>query len=233
VLEQLDRAPSLVIFDCDGVLIDSEVIFCAVDADALTGLGHPTGPRDIARRFAGIPHRVAWDTISAEIGFAQPDRWIDDILAECERRMEQELQPIEGAAQLLADLSQVGIASCVASSTGLAGLRRNLERCNLLALLDPNVFSVTQVRRPKPAPDVFLHTAAQMGADPSACLVVEDSVAGVTAARRAGMRTLGFLGGGHVYDGLGSRLLAAGAAGLADDMAEVATALGIGPGAAL
>ena len=221
--------PSLVIFDCDGVLIDSEAIFCAVDAEALTGLGYPTAPRDIARRFAGVPHRVAWDTISAEIGYTQPVRWVDDILAECERRIEEELQPIAGAARLLADLSAAGSAFCVASSTGLASLRRNLERCDLLAMLDPNVFSVTQVRRPKPAPDVFLHAAAQMGADPGECLVIEDSVAGVTAARRAGMQALGFLGGGHVYDGLGERLRAAGATGVADDMVGVSATLGMQP----
>ena len=87
----LERPPTLVIFDCDGVLIDSELIFCAVDAEALTGLGHPTGPGDIARRFAGVPHRDAWATIANEIGFTQPEHWIEDILAECERRMEHEL----------------------------------------------------------------------------------------------------------------------------------------------
>ena len=223
----LERPPSLVIFDCDGVLIDSELIFCAVDAEALTGLGHPTGPGDIARRFAGVPHRDAWATIANEIGFTQPEHWIEDILAECERRMEHELKPIAGAAPLLSDLSALGTRFCVASSTGLAALRRNLERCGLLERIDPNVFSVTQVRRPKPAPDVFLHAAAQMGTDPSDCIVVEDSVAGVTAARRAGMPVVGFLGGGHVYDDLGSRLLAAGAADLAADMAALSVALGV------
>jgi HAD superfamily hydrolase (TIGR01509 family) len=220
-----DRAPSLVIFDCDGVLIDSELIFCAVDAEALTRLGHPTQPRDIARRFAGIPHRVVWDTLAAEIGFSQPVTWLDDILAECERRMERELRPVPGVAELLPNLAASGIRFCVASSTGLPALRRNLERCGLLAVLDPYVFSVSQVRRPKPAPDVFLHAAAQVGADPAECLVIEDSVAGVVAARRAGMNALGFLGGGHAYDGLGARLREAGAIEVIDDTAQLAARL--------
>ena len=95
-------------------------------------------------------------------------------------------------------------------------------------MLDPYVYSVSQVRRAKPAPDVFLHAAAQMGADPAECLVVEDSVAGVVAARRAGMRAVGFLGGGHAYDGLATRLREAGAIEVIDDAAQLAAGLRVG-----
>ncbi len=90
----------------------------------------------------------------------------------------------------------------------------------------PNVFSVSQVKRSKPAPDVFLFAASQMGFDPNDCIVVEDSVAGVTAARRAGMRSIGFVGGGHAYDALQARLSEAGAASICSSMAEIGDAIG-------
>lgn len=215
----------LVIFDCDGVLIDSEVIYCTVDAERLTRLGHPTSAADIARRFTGIPHRRAWEILSAEIGFTQPAGWIEDILAECERRFASELRAIAGAAETLTELSRAGAGICVASSSSLADLHRKLGQVGLLTHLAPHIFSVTQVRRPKPAPDVFLYAASQLGADPADCLVVEDSVAGVTAARRAGMRVLGFLGGGHVYEALGQHLVQAGAAQVLGSMAEVRSAI--------
>jgi HAD superfamily hydrolase (TIGR01509 family) len=201
----------LVIFDCDGVLIDSEAIYCSVDAAALTDLGHPTTPGDIARRFTGVPHHVAWSTLATELGFEQPPDLLDRIRAECLRRFDTELVAITDAAEALRTVVALGHATCVASSTSLAGLRRNLERTGLLELLDPHVFSASQVKRGKPAPDVFLYAASQMGADPADCLVIEDSVAGTTAARRAGMDVVGFTGGSHVDDELADRLQAAGA----------------------
>jgi HAD superfamily hydrolase (TIGR01509 family) len=204
----------LVIFDCDGVLIDSE---------AMTRLGHPTEPGDIARRFAGVPHSTAWATLSEEIGFAQPADWIDTILAECARRMETELQAIAGASDVLASLTRAGHAVCVASSSSTSTLETNLQRTGLWPQVAPHVFSVTQVKRPKPAPDVFLHAAAQMGFDPADCLVIEDSVAGITAARRAGMAVCGFTGGGHVYDELPGRLTEAGASHVCTTMPAILT----------
>nr|WP_295889423.1 HAD family phosphatase [uncultured Devosia sp.] len=214
----------LVIFDCDGVLIDSEVIYCAVDAEALTRLGHPTTPGDIARRFTGVTHREAWNTISAEIGFDEPADWLQTIAEECKRRFATDLMAIAGAGEAIGALRAFGAEICVASSTRLEALRTNLDHAGMLDLVDPYVFSASQVRRSKPAPDVFLHAAAQMGCDPARCLVVEDSVAGVTAARRANMTVLGFIGAGHAYDGLGQALLEAGAAQICASMAEVTAA---------
>ena len=114
---------------------------------------------------------------------------------------------------------------CVASSTGLPLLRQNLDRTGLLPFFDPGVFSVTQVKRGKPAPDVFLYAASQMGADPSRCIVVEDSLAGVTAARRAGMDVIGFMGGGHSSPALRATLMQAGARRIAASAAELAPLL--------
>src|SRR6185295_6155870 len=115
---------------------------------------------------------------------------------------------IAGAAESLRGVPALGHDVCVASSTRLEGLRRNLGTAGLLSLVDPHVFSASQVKRGKPAPDVFLFAASQMGVDPADCLVIEDSVAGVTAARRAGMEVLGFNGGSHVDDTLPDRLRA-------------------------
>ena len=127
------------------------------------------------------------------------------------REPDAKLVAITDAADALRTVVALGHATCVASSTSLAGLRRNLERTGLLELVDPHVFSASQVKRGKPAPDVFLYAASQMGVDPAECLVIEDSVAGTTAARRAGMDVVGFTGGSHVDDELADRLLAAGA----------------------
>lgn len=201
----------LVIFDCDGVLIDSEAIFCAVDAEVLTRLGHPTTAATISERFAGVPHQIPWRQLSAELNLQLPENWIDDLLLECQRRFPAELAPITGAARAVKTIVERGDQVCVASSTELFSLRENLDRTGLLPLLAPHVFSVDQVKRPKPAPDVFLFAASQIGFDPIDTIVVEDSVAGVLAARRAGMRVLGFTGGGHAYNSLASRLMEAGA----------------------
>ena len=215
----------LVIFDCDGVLIDSESIYCSVDSAALAELGHAISPQDIARRFSGVPHHVLWETLSEELGFATPPDMLDRVRAECRRRFETELKPIAGAAESLRGAVALGHAACVASSTRLEGLRRNLGTAGLLPLVDPHVFSSSQVKRGKPAPDVFLFAASQMGVDPADCLVIEDSVAGVTAARRAGMSVLGFNGGSHADDTLPDRLRAAGARSVLASQVEILAAL--------
>lgn len=218
----------LVIFDCDGVLIDSEVIFCAIDSEALARLGHTVAPAEIARRFCGTPHHVAWSTLAAELGFTVEDSIIEEIKAESARRFVTELRAIPGAAEAIAAAAGLGHPPCVASSTGLPNLRRNLETAGLLPLVDPHVFSASQVKRGKPAPDVFLYAASQMGADPADCLVIEDSIHGVTAARRAGMKVVGFTGGGHADPELAQRLRAAGAGRSFATMTEIAVWLAAG-----
>ncbi|MCC7272801.1 MAG: HAD family phosphatase [Alphaproteobacteria bacterium] len=212
----------LVIFDCDGVLIDSEVIYSAVDAAMLTTLGHPTAPAELSRRFTGVPHRDVWRILAAELGFAPPDDLFPQIEAECRRRFAEELAAIPGAADTVRTAAALGHATCVASSTGLSGLRANLASAGLLDLFGDAVFSASQVRRGKPAPDVFLYAASQMGADPADCLVIEDSVAGATGARRAGMAVVGFTGGSHADAELADRLRAAGAGHVKGAMAELA-----------
>jgi HAD superfamily hydrolase (TIGR01509 family) len=198
----------LIIFDCDGVLIDSEILAARAEAEAITALGLPTTAEELCRRFAGAPTREVWVTLEAELGRPLPTGFMEHHLAEVRALFARELQPIAGVREAVAGLT---VPYCVASSTRLPSLVANLGTAGLIDLFAPAVFSASQVKRPKPAPDVYLYAASQMGADPTDCLVVEDSVFGVEAARRAGMRVIGFLGGAHVGPGLGERLLAAGA----------------------
>lgn len=197
----------LLIFDCDGVLIDSEIVAARLEAEAITALGLPKTTEEICRRFAGTTTREVWSTLERELGRPLPPGFLEAHMAEVRAVFARELEPIAGVRDLLGGLDA---PFCVASSTQLPALVTNLGTAGLADLVDGRVFSASQVKRPKPAPDVFLYAASQMGADPADCLVVEDSVAGVTAARRAGMAVVGFLGGSHVGEGHEARLRAAG-----------------------
>jgi HAD superfamily hydrolase (TIGR01509 family) len=198
----------LIIFDCDGVLIDSEIIACSAGAEMMTRLGRPITMHEFASRFTGIPSADTWTLIEAELGRAIPEAVREAELQHTKARFAAELQPIAGAQHMVRRLKS---RKCVASSTGLLALRHNLGVVGLLDLFDPSIFSASQVARGKPAPDVFLYAASQMGFDPDSCLVLEDSEAGVTAARRAGMRVAGFTGGSHADPTLPRRLRTAGA----------------------
>lgn len=211
----------LVIFDCDGTLIDSEVIATSIDAEAMTRLGMTISPLEFATRFTGTPHREMWRLIEIDYGRPLPAGFLEDLHEISLKRFAAELRVIEGVHDAVAAVDALGVPRCIASSTGLESLRRNLGTTGLIDVFDPHVFSASQCRRGKPAPDVFLYAASQMGSDPADCLVVEDSVNGVRAARRAGMPVIGFTGGGHVDEGLGARLLDAGAAVVLSGMADL------------
>lgn len=198
----------LVIFDCDGVLIDSEIVAARAEAEAITELGLPMTAETICARFAGTTTREVWQTLERELGHPLPHGFFEAHLAHVRDLFSRDLEAIPGAR---AAVEALDLPYCVASSTQLPALINNLGTTGLVDLFDGNVFSASQVKRPKPAPDVFLFAASQMGADPADCLVIEDSFAGVTAARRAGIRVVGFTGGSHVGPGHAEKLLAAGA----------------------
>lgn len=203
------RDSMLIIFDCDGVLIDSEILAARLEAEAITGLGLPMSAETICARFAGTTTKEVWQTLERELGRPLPPGFFESHLAHVREVFARDLQPIVGAR---AAVSSLKLPFCVASSTRLPALIDNLATCGLVDLFDGRIHSASQVKRAKPAPDVFMFAASQMGADPADCLVIEDSVAGVTAARRAGMRVVGFVGGSHVTPGHAERLTAAGAA---------------------
>lgn len=211
----------LVIFDCDGTLIDSEIIAAAIDAEAMGRLGLTITAAEFALRFTGMPHREMWRIIQADYGRPLPAGFMEELREVSVRRFAEELRVIEGVHDAVAAVDGIGLKRCIASSTELPSLKRNLTTTGLIDVFDPHVFSASQCARGKPAPDVFLYAASQMGADPTDCLVIEDSVNGVTAARRAGMPVIGFTGGAHADDGLADRLGRAGAAAVLSGMAEL------------
>lgn len=197
-----------IIYDCDGTLIDSEHIAGSVCAEALSSIGYPITMEAFNSRFNGIPVAATWAMLRAEIGRPLPEGFNEAINAEIYRRMALELKPIEGVAEAIAT---IGGNRAVASSTSLEPLWRNLRKTGLADLFEPHIYSATQVARGKPAPDVFLYAASQIGVDPHQAIVIEDSVAGVMAARRAGMRVIGFSGASNGIVDLQDRLAQAGA----------------------
>jgi HAD superfamily hydrolase (TIGR01509 family) len=216
-------APDLLIFDCDGVLVDSEMIYCRVDSEELGTLGFTITPQDVARRFSGFGSPDMLRVIEGEMGRALPVGFVEILREKVSAAMLTELKPVPGIERLLQRLPG---PRCVASNTHLEKLRWCLGHTGLLPLLDPHVFSASQVSRPKPAPDLFLHAARTMGVAPERCLVIEDSRTGVRAAVAAGMPVIGFLGGTHCWPELGDLLIGEGASGVVRSYEELAERLG-------
>ncbi len=205
----------LVIYDCDGTLIDSETLYSEVSLVLCHEIGLTQWTLDdYNANLIGIPLTDGFKVIEAALGRPVPPDFESRIEDGVAARLESELRALPGVHQALSALAG---RRCVASSTSLAPLRRNLGLAGLLDLFDPHVFSASQVARGKPAPDVFLFAAAQMEAEPANCLVLEDSVPGVRAARAAGMQVAGFTGTADDKVRVRERLLAAGAAGVIDD----------------
>lgn len=212
----------LVIFDCDGVLIDSESIACRVDAECLTEIGFPTVADDVRSRYVGIGAAAMFADLEARHGRPLPADFSAMIHDRLERAFESELQAMAGIADVV---DAIPCPVCVASSSSPARLRHSLTLVGLHDRFAPNIFSGTQVPNGKPAPDLFLFAAARMGVAPAHCLVVEDSLAGVQAAVAAGMRVVGFTAGDHCGAGHGARLLETGAFAVAVDSRELASLL--------
>jgi HAD superfamily hydrolase (TIGR01509 family) len=199
----------LVIFDCDGVLIDSEVISTRSTVKALGALGYEISEADAFQQFVGKSYSSMRRMIEADWGRAPPDSFSVDLERLTLKTMADDLQPVPGVATALA---RIDLPRCVASSSSMAWIRQGLASTSLLAFFDPHLFSANMVENGKPAPDVFLHAARQMGVPPERAVVVEDSIAGVTAGAAAGMTVIGFTGGSHIVDpDHGDKLRAVGA----------------------
>ncbi|WP_039019351.1 HAD family hydrolase [Halocynthiibacter namhaensis] len=198
----------LVIFDCDGVLLDSELISCGVDAEAYSKAGYAMTTNEVAMRFAGVPGEVSDAIIAQEMGKPLPDGFRANLKEVVLARYRDELEPIPGAKTLLSSLV---VAKCVASSAAPSKLALGLILTEMFELVYPNVFSANLVSKGKPHPDVFLYAAEKMNVLPSRCVVIEDSVAGVAAAKTAGMTCIGFTGASHCFEGHSDRLTKAGA----------------------
>jgi HAD superfamily hydrolase (TIGR01509 family) len=182
----------LVIFDCDGVLIDSERIAVRVDAEILAELGWRLTEAEIIERFMGRSDAYMRGEIEAEIGRPLGPEWAVEVRPRYRRAMEAELTPVEGVVDAL---DRIRTPTCVASSSTHEHLQFALGLTGLLGRFDGRIFSATEVPNGKPAPDLFLHAAATLGVPPDRCAVIEDSRYGVEAARAAGMRVFGYAGG--------------------------------------
>ncbi len=214
--------PELIIFDCDGVLVDSEPIANRVMAEAVTALGWPLTTADCIARFKGHHFDTVIAVVEGRLGRPVPEDWVPDLRAATAAAFERELQLIPGVVAVLDAVAASGTATCVASQGPLEKMAVSLGVTGLRARFDGRVFSAYQVERGKPHPDLFLFAAEAMGVAPRACVVIEDSPLGVTAAKAAGMSVLGF-----APEGDGADLAAAGA-NLFRDMAELPALLGLG-----
>jgi HAD superfamily hydrolase (TIGR01509 family) len=208
----------LIIFDCDGVLVDSEVISCRTHAEMLTRHGYPISVDQVHDRFLGRSAHEARAEIERELGRALPDDLDVQLKTELYRSFSATLEAIPGIEQALAAISQ---PVCVASSGSPERIRTSLTLVNLYNRFAPNIFSAAQVNNGKPAPDLFLFAAGQMQVSPGRCLVIEDSVPGVIAACAAGMAVLGFDGGSHCRPTTAATLRSAGATATFGDMRQL------------
>ncbi|MGK5732730.1 HAD family hydrolase [Streptomyces sp. URMC 124] len=207
----------LVIFDNDGVLVDSEPIANRVLAAYLTELGHPTTYEESVRDYMGSAVHRIHDLVLERTGRQLPADFDTTLHSRTFEAFERELQPIKGAAEVLEHLVAGGVPYCVASSGTHERIRVGHGRTGLDEWFEESwIFSAEDVGRGKPAPDLFLHAARSMGVEPARCVVVEDSPLGVQAALAAGMDVYGYTGMTPA-----ERLTAAGAGGLFGEMAEL------------
>lgn len=182
----------LVVFDCDGVLVDSEVISVRVDQRVLADLGWELELDDIVSRFVGKSEANFIATIEDHLGIELGEGWDRTYQHWYREAFERDLTAVDGVVEALDRLS---LPHCVASSGSHEKMRRTLGQTGLLPRFAGRIFSATEVQRGKPAPDLFLHAAGTLGTDPARCAVVEDSAYGVQAARAAGMHVFAYAGG--------------------------------------
>ena len=212
-----------VIFDCDGVLIDSEWLACEVESELLKDYGVDIAPGEIARRFIGSTVAQMFAQIESDWGVGLPDSFMPRYQELLEAAFTDRLRAIDGIDRLL---SASSIDRSVASNSPIRRVRHSLSVTGLDRHFQPDrVFSADMVARPKPSPDLHRHIITVTGADAAATVVIEDSPSGVAAARAAGLRAIGFTGASHCDSALVSRLLDAGAEQVFDKMDDVLSSL--------
>jgi beta-phosphoglucomutase-like phosphatase (HAD superfamily) len=212
---------SAVIFDCDGVLVDSEILAHEIEIEVLQSIGLHYDRHEFTQRFMGMSDAAFFAALD-EDGKARLGR---SIIAEIQGPMNDKLQKavaerlveVSGAARAVRAVSR---AKAVASSSTLDRLRIKLGKTGLWQSFAPHIYSAEHVTHAKPAPDLFLHAASELGVAPAECLVIEDSVNGVLAGRAAGMRVWGFGGGGHMTERITARLSEVGAERIVETWAE-------------
>lgn len=198
----------LVIFDCDGVLVDSEPLSNTCFARALRREGLDWSVEETMRRLMGRSMKSCVEIVEHELGRSLPADFVDKLQADTMQIFrDAPLQPVVGVAAAIDAIEAAGAATCVASSGGLDKMRVTLGLTGLWDRFEGRIFSATEVSRGKPFPDLFLHAALRMNCQPVECVVVEDSLPGIQAARAAGMRAMAYVGAMHTD---GAALKAAG-----------------------
>lgn len=185
----------LVIFDCDGVLVDSERLTVHEEARMLTELGWPVTADEVVGLFMGLSLATELEMVADRLGRAAAEKFEQDLVPRLTAIFDAELTPVDGIPELLDTLVQKGVPTCVASSGLPDGIRRKLDRTGLREHFGDRISSASEVEHGKPAPDLFLLAAGRMGVTPARAAVVEDSVPGVQAGVAAGMAVYGFAGG--------------------------------------
>jgi HAD superfamily hydrolase (TIGR01509 family) len=214
--------PELVIFDCDGVLVDSEPTSNRVMAGAIAEAGLPMTAEEVTGSFAGMRLDEIAAAVEKRLGESLPEGWIEAFEERRAAEFQKGLDPIPGAAGALGRITDAGITICVASQARREKTELTLGLTGLIEHFAPDaLFSSRMVPRGKPHPDLFLYAAETMGADPDSCVVVEDGFLGVRAGRLAGMRVLGYSPGGQ-----GERLTREGAT-VFTSMEELPALLGL------
>jgi HAD superfamily hydrolase (TIGR01509 family) len=215
----------LVIFDCDGVLVDSEIIASRVEAELISRAGFEISPEEISLNYAGLTFKEIMLRIEEKANIPFQASLIDQAEAITDRRLALDVRAIEGAREAI--LSVDG-PRCVCSNSRMERIELMLGKVGLLPLFAGNIFSslATPSGKPKPAPDVFLYAAGRLKADPAKTFVIEDSVHGIAGAKAAGMRVIGFTGASHTYPGHADALTDAGAETVIRRWAELKPVLG-------
>ncbi len=219
--------PKLVIFDCDGVLVDSEPLIESTFIRVLEGFGLQLKPDDYRDTFKGVSFSLAADIAKAHWGVSLPADISEAIVSEVEMAIERGLRPILGVADAVRSVAASGLAMCVGSNGSPDAIAQRLRLTGLYSWFEGRLFSAAMVLHGKPHPDVFLHAAETMGFSPLECVVVEDSNSGVQAGLAAGMRVLAYVASptSNVADSMDVERFT--------DMASLPALLGIsGPGQA-
>jgi HAD superfamily hydrolase (TIGR01509 family) len=209
----------LLIFDCDGVLIDSEIVASGVNAELLTEIGYEISVDEVIQRFTGLTGEQIFAQVAEEMGVALPADFAERNNVEIDRRLEA-VKPIEGVQEML---DRLDYPRCVCSNSSSKRLKLSMTAAGVYDRFRPYIFSAPEVgtKRSKPAPDVYLHAAKEFQSAPGETIVIEDSMHGVAGAVAAGMRVIGFTGGGHSWPGHADALTEAGAETVVRRLADV------------
>ncbi|MBX2838916.1 MAG: HAD family phosphatase [Gammaproteobacteria bacterium] len=216
----------LIIFDCDGVLVDSEALLVELEMAFLEQHGLSFTIDSYIDQFMGIPVKDWISNTTAllveKTGGPLSDDFFSPLESAITRKLKEDLRPIEGALEAIKALN---CNKCVASSSSINSLNNKLTHTGLYDVFSPHIFSTQLVEKGKPSPDLFLHAASKLETSPGDCVVIEDSANGVTAGKRAGMKVIGFTGGGHCPPGHGNSLLSSGADLIAKDFSDLVSLL--------